>query len=217
MFVQNSKFNFKEVKNSIILNRIKNKFVIVLDFDGVITAPYELKVKYLNKLGYNLSNNNCSRDSCLAIGIRERDYEKASIHAYTSPPDVLPLEEGFLENFSKIRNLPNVLIFILTSRYDSMMGHMEEFLKYHNIKVDGVINTNNLEKYISLKDFGAKVFVEDTLSKIKQITIGWPDVFENCNLIFFKNAQNNLDKNNDERVGEVFGWKDLPSRILTLI
>ena len=69
-----------------------------------------------------------------------------SIKAYTESPNKLPLEKGFIENLLKINSLDNTTIFILTSRLDHMTGHLQKYLKYHKIKIDGIINTKNQSK-----------------------------------------------------------------------
>ena len=213
MFIQDKDLNLREIEDDQILNKIKGNFTIALDFDGIFTNPYELKIKYLQKLGYDLKGGQCGREFCLKLGMNEEDYERESIKAYTESVENLPLQNNFLQNFLKLRNLPRISIFILTSRYDYMIKHLQEYLKYHQIRVDGIINTNNQRKDIALKKIGARIFVEDTLSKIIQIIE--EDIFhEECSFILYRNLQNKFDQNDCKKIIEIYNWEDLSKIIL---
>ncbi|HUS49685.1 MAG TPA: AAA family ATPase, partial [Candidatus Paceibacterota bacterium] len=189
----------------------KDNFVIALDFDGVVTSPYKLKTQYINELGYNLSIEQCSRQDCVnKLGVKEEDYNIGSIKAYTEPPEKLPLEKDFLENFTKIRALKGISIFFVTSRFNEMLKHLKDYLDYHNIKVDGVINTENKSKTEVLKKIKASVFVDDSVFKLCQILEEDKEFAKNCSLVLYRNIQNKMQKNPDkERIIEVDNWNDL--------
>ena len=39
--------------------------ILALDFDGVISNPYHLKLKYINDFGYNIQLNECTYGLCV--------------------------------------------------------------------------------------------------------------------------------------------------------
>lgn len=215
IMIQDKDFNFIVEDYSKIHELVKNKFVIALDFDGVVTYPHTLKTQYINKLGYSIREDQSSRKSCLEnLGIKKEHYESASVKAYTESPEKLPLEKGFIDNFSKLRKLDKVAIIILTSRFDHMIKHMQEYLKFHNIKVNGIINVNYQNKIKGLKKINAKIFVEDTLFRIEEILEQDPEIHKECSLIYYRNQSNrNFDKHYKE-ISEVNGWQELFNIIL---
>lgn len=212
VYLQNKNFDLVEIKESEVLELVKNKFVVALDFDGVITNPHKLKADYINKLGYNLTEENSSREQCIAQGVKKEHYEKESIKAYTENPAILPLEEDLIGNFQKIRKLPNLLIFVLTSRFDYMIQHLKDYLKFHKIKIDGVINTNNTNKSESLNKINPNLFVEDTLSKLLGAKKNYNG--STCKFILYRNIQNKKDTLSDKGLKDVNGWKDLSEMII---
>jgi len=186
---------------------MKNRFVIALDFDGVVTDPYKLKTFYLNEKGYNLSEEQSSALSCINKGITKEDYEYATKKAFTSSPEILPLVPDFIEVFKRIKKLNQIKIFIITSRENDLLDHLKNFLGYHQIKVDGIINTNKKNKINDLIKIGARVFIDDSpfnffqmLNGKKELKIKW---------ILFRNIQNKLEKKPSKEIVEVGGWKEL--------
>lgn len=209
MFIQDINFNFIELDEKEILKIIKNKFVIALDFDGVITSPYKLKTKYLNQFGYNIKEEQCGYDACIKkLKINEKHYVKALFRAFTETPDKLFLEKDFMENFTKIKNLKKTVIFIITNRNDNMLKHLEEYLKYYKIKVDGIIHTKNQNKLCALKKIGAKIFVEDSPFGLSQILID-KKFLRKCCLVLYRNIQNKIEPNPNKKIIEVYNWNDL--------
>ncbi|MBT4531452.1 sugar nucleotide-binding protein [archaeon] len=212
-FKQNKNFNLEAIEKKELSQMIKNQFVIAIDFDGVITSPFKLKAKYLNELGLNLKEDQCQRKDCLKRGIKLEDYKKKSIQAYTSPPQNLPLQEDFCEILDKIKNIENSKIFIVTSRYDQMVKHLEEYLKYHKIKIGGVINTNKSEKLSILKMINAKIFIDDDIEILKQIIDEESSPSKIDKLIFYKNAGNKSEQKLSTFVEEVNNWSEVWQRI----
>ena len=209
IFAQDSSFKFFETDKENISRIIKNKIVIALDFDGVITNPHKIKAEYLKKINPHITEEKTSRKACLESGMKKEEYEKESIRAYTESPEKLPLEEGFIENFLKIRNKANIAIFILTSRYNEMLKHLEEYLKYHKIKIDGVINTQSENKLIGLKEINAKIFVEDVPSKLREILEKDNKILNECLFVLYRNVSNRKDKKPHEKIIEVKNWGEL--------
>lgn len=212
IYIQDNNFNFIDISEYKILNLVKDKFVIALDFDGVITDPYKLKTFYLNEKGYRLKENECSVISCLNKGVSKEDHEYASQKAFTTEPRNLPLEKDFLKYFNKINDLNEIKIFILTSRNEGMLKHLEEYLRYYQIKVDGVVNTKNKNKSESLIKIKANIFVDDSPFKLWQILKENNNI--NCKLILYRNVQNSLEKKPSSKVIEVNGWEELINVIM---
>lgn len=213
MFKQNKKFELEELSKKEVQEIINKKFVIALDFDGVITSPYKLKAQYLHELNSKVSPFKCNREDCINLGIKEEDYERQSIKAYTQSPDKLPLEDGFIENYSKIRESGEIATFIVTSRYDFMLKHFEDCLKYHQISFDGVINTNRKSKLIGLEKISANIFVDDDISKINEIINEDERISEKCQLILYKNIHNKHKGAINSKIKEIYGWNNLSKEI----
>jgi len=212
MIIQDESLNF--VEKGICAfekeNRLGSKFVIALDFDGVISYPYKLKTQYLNDLGYDIKEEQCGYEVFVRqLGNSQEDYERALFRAYTEKPGVLPLEHGFMSNFLKIKKLKDVLIFIITSRYDNMLKHLEEYLKYHQIKISAIINTKNKNKSEALEKINANVFVEDSPFRLKQIFSEKMEILKKCTFILLRNRANQVEKSPDDRILEVSTWDRL--------
>jgi|SRR3989344_55537 len=211
--IQDKDFNFKDAEYGECNKLIENKYVIALDFDGVITSPGEIKKLYINRLGYNLQLNEVEKNICLSKGVSLEDYKKASYKAYTERPSILPLEKDFKEVFYKLRNLKEIAIFIVSSRYDHMVSHLEEFLKYNKIKLDGIICTSEKNKIDALMEINANIFIDDSFSKLKDIIDNNKKFHKKCLLFFFRNNQNKNIRIEDNKIKEVAGWKELENII----
>jgi len=216
VFVQDENLNFLEIENKKVSDIIKDKFVIAFDFDGVVTNPHELKARYINDLGYNIAPTQCERHVCVDIlKIPLEDYEKGSIMGYTASPDKLQLENGFKENFSRIKNLKKTSLFFVTSRYNNTINHMQNYMKYYKIKVDGIIYTENKTKTESLNLINAQIFTEDSPKKLEKILLEDPLFYEKCNLILYRNIANKIELNPDENsILEVDNWRNLADTII---
>jgi hypothetical protein len=214
MLLQTDTFNFLEIGDDKIDALVEGKFVIVLDFDGVITSPYVLKTQYLNQLGYRISESECSALSCLKRGIPKKDHDYATLHAFTTEPEHLPLEKDFLFYFKKLKNLKHVAFFVLTSRTDNMLEHLKSYLAYHSIRVDGVVHTNNKNKTAYLARIKSSIFVDDTPFKLWQIICEDKNFLKRSKLILYRNIQNASEKNPSREIIEVDAWKTLFDIIL---
>ncbi len=216
MFIQDKNFNFIEIENEKILRIIKNKFVVACDFDGVVTNPHKLKTRYINELGYNIKPEQCGRHTCInVLGIPIKDYEKGSIRSYIENPDKLPLETDFKENFQRIRNLEKIALFFITSRYNYMIEHMQNYMGYHKIKVDGIIHTQNKNKTKPLKLINSQIFIDDSPKKIEGILLEDPKFYEICSLLLYRNIANKIEANPDkENIFKVDNWNDLTNFII---
>ncbi len=216
MFIQDKNFNFIEIENEKISEIIKDKFVVALDFDGVVTNPHELKTQYINELGYSITPEQCGRYTCInVLRIPLNDYEKGSIRSYTETPVKLPLEKIFIKNFNKLKNLEEIAIFFVTSRYDDMLHHLHEYTKYHKIKVDGIINTENKNKTQALKLINPKIFIDDSPKKLSEILEKEPKFYEKCSLILYRNIANKIKTNpNKKYIYEVDNWDNLTNIII---
>jgi len=219
IMTQDGDMNLTEINDASVFELVKSKFVLALDFDGVITSPYKLKTEYINqelkRRGQNIriEEKVSSRDDCLKLGIPVEIYDEASIRAYTERPEILPLTDGFLEVFKKIKELPNIAIFIVTSRYASMLKHLEEYLRYHNIKIQGIIHTENKNKRAPLNMLGANIFVDDTLSKVKELLNGEKNFSETGKIILFRNVSNE-DHPGMREILETWNWNELYNLII---
>jgi len=185
--------------------------IIAIDFDGVISNPYHLKLKYLQEFGYNISLNQTTYGQCVKNGIvKEEHYKIANQRALAAGPESVFLERDFIKYYKKLLNLPFDL-FIITSRSDSDMDVLHKILDYHSIKLAGVINTNNHNKYDALCDISADIFIEDNsffiMEIIKAISLNNND--NNMQIVFYINEVNVNESINNSSIIEVQGWKKL--------
>ena len=215
ILVQDENFNLIEKKENEVLDELKGNFIIALDFDGVVTSPHELKTKYINEFGYDLTKEQCSYEvSVKKLGVEKEKYREANIKADTQPPEKLPLEENFLENFSKIRSNNKIKIIIVTSRFDFMIEHLKNYLKHHGIKIDGIMNTCEKTKTQALKNINANIFVEDGASKLKDILDEDKNIINKTKLVLFRHIQNKVIEKPNENIIEIDNWNDLHDFIM---
>ena len=59
------------------------KKIIAIDFDGVISNPYHLKLKYLREYGYNISINQTPYGQCVKTGIVNEKHYKTANNTYS--------------------------------------------------------------------------------------------------------------------------------------
>jgi len=215
MLIQDKDFNFVEFPEEKIPELIDGKFVIALDFDGVITNPHKFKTKYINQAlreigaDFTISEEQCSRKVCLGLGIPKEVYEKASIRGYAESQEILLLEKGFAENFKKLRALEKIIIIILTSRHDYMIKHLQKYLSYYKIRVDGIIHTKGGSKAEPLRIINAKIFVEDDVYKLEKMLKEDSRLFEKYLLVLYRNISNRIEKSPNKNIMEIDNWNDL--------
>lgn len=207
-FIQTKDFGFVEISDEKLTDIVKDKFVIALDFDGVVTAPYKLKTYYLNQLGYKLTEEQSSAISCLKLNVTKEHHEYATKKAFTTPPKELPLEKDFLKYFKKLQK-GYYKIFLITSRTEDMLEHLERYLKYHKLRFDGIINTKNKSKTEALRKIRAKIFVEDSPFKIKQMLYEDHHLIEKCFFVIYRNKQNLMERSPNGNIFETNNWKKL--------
>jgi hypothetical protein len=210
MIIQDQDFNFETVGDEIISNLVRDKFVIALDFDGVVTNHIGLKTKYINDFGYTLREDQCSYEVCVRrMGIDSIHYKLGLIGADMGAPGVLPLEDGFLVNFDKIRAINDVVVIVLTSRFNFMLDHLREYLKYHRIRVDGIMHTLEKSKTDYLKKINAHMFIDDSPHKLKRVLDDDMGLFNRTDFILFRNLENNPENNPHEDIIEIDNWDGL--------
>src|SRR3989344_5057765 len=214
-FIQDEKFEFVKISDREISNLAKEKFTVALDFDGVVTAPYKLKTHYLNQRGYKITEEQCSPVSCLKLNVTKEDYDYATKKAFTTSPEDLPLEKDFLKYFERLKKIERCKLFLITSRTEDMLDHLEKYLKYHKLKFDVIINTENKSKTWAIKIIKAKIFVDDSPFKIWQIMKEDKEILESCRIILYRNIQNKLEKSPSEDIKETNNWKELFNIIKT--
>jgi len=209
ILVQDENFDLVEGDENEVLENIKEKLVVAIDFDGVITCPGTLKTKYINELGYNLREDQTEKDICIPLGVSKENYTRGSRRAYMETPEVLPLENHFLEIFRGLRKSENVALFILSSRYTYMLPHLENFLKFHKLKFDGIVNTTDTNKIHGLRKLGADVMIEDGIGKLRDILREDGEFHNKCSLVLLRNNENKNMSVQGSPIIEVQDWKEL--------
>lgn len=187
------------------------KFVVGLDFDGVITDPYPKKAELLRKKGHDIKDEETGYETAVrTLGIAEEDYRAAVREAYTQPADSLPLVPDCIEGLEKLKEL-GCGICIITARPDDMKDHLTKVLDHHNIHVDEIVNTRNENKSRALKLRNCSVFVDDQPYSINRIIFDSPDI--SCTLILLENKFNLQEPAVDERAIKAHDWKEVSKLI----
>jgi len=194
------------------------KKIIAIDFDGVISNPYHLKLKYLREYGYNISINQTPYGQCVKTGIvNEKHYKTANQKALSAGPNRVVLEMGFLKCYEKLLELP-CQYFIVTSRNDKDMKPLHNILNYHKIKFDGIINTNNQNKYYTLCDISADVFIEDNAHFLQKVLrLLKEDLKNNLHIIYYVNQANKNEKIIEPKVKQIESWENIYKYLELLI
>jgi len=197
-----------------IIGMLKAKFIIALDFDGVITSPYKLKTEYINQFGHNISEEGSGYDACVRKGdVSEEHYKEASLKALTESTDRLPLQDNFMDNYNSIVGLRDAAVYIVTSRYESMLDHLSKYLDHHDIFVNGIFHTSSENKATVLRKIKADLFVDDSPYQISQILKMDSKIADECSLVLFRTKANEIEDSPDNRVIEISGWSELASLI----
>jgi len=197
-----------------IVGVLKGKFIVALDFDGVITSPHKLKTEYINQFGHNISEEESGYDACVRKKrIPEKDYAEASLRALTESIDKLPLQDNFMDNYKDIAKLEDTAIYIVTSRDDSMLDHLSSYLDHHGIFVNGVFHTSSENKATVLRQIKADVFVDDSPYQISEILKMDNKIADACAMVLFRVKANEIEQSPDKRVIEISGWNELAGLI----
>ena len=193
------------------------KKTIAIDFDGVITNPYHLKLKYIRKFGYEISINQTPYGQCVKNGIvNEKHYNIANHKALSAGPESVHLEKDFLKYYEKLLKLPNKY-FIVTSRKDKDMSSLYDIINYYGVEFDGIINTNNKNKYHTLLDISADLFIEDSAYFITQvIRLLKKDSKKTLQIIYYLNQANENESVINQNVKQLKGWENIYKYIKTI-
>lgn len=200
MYLQTKTWKFKKISNTLFFkNYKKGCFTIVFDFDGVFTSPQEIKARLINKLGYKIRPHETEAEYCIKFKkVKEENYKKATIDAYTKFLMRTPLAKGVDPYFYKVKKL-SIKLYVLSSRSDDMIMWLEPYLKKYRLIFGGIFNTNDGPKRKLLALLRPDVFVEDSPYKLR-------DVFEDqgckkvntklkqCKFILLRNVANKHSK-----------------------
>jgi hypothetical protein len=175
--------------------------VLAMDFDGIWVSSEEYKSKLLKAKGLNIKPPHTSRDRTLAMGVPFDDYMEVSVRAGLDILEHGTPEPGLDKYWNKITKMPELKIYIITSRYDKMIPPLIRFIQKHKTHVDGVFNVNNEPKKEIIERLSPDVFVEDSLIKLSQVLSnshndsGLSNTnLTNCDFVLFRNLGNSQDK-----------------------
>lgn len=184
--------------------------IIAIDFDGVISNPYGIKLKILKKMGYDVSMDQITYGGCVKSGIvSEADYKYANKMALNAGPHLVYLEQDFLFYYKKLLKLP-YKYFIVSSRNDIDMKVLQSIIQHYDIKFDGIINTNNKNKYFSLLDINASILIEDNSFFIEEIINELKKNKKNkIKIVYYKNSVNSNEELNSKYIKSLQGWKNV--------
>lgn len=190
--------------------------VLAIDFDGVFSSSHEHKSYFLKKAGYAVEPGDTASGRVTGLGVPKEVYERESMKAYVDMLPEAPTEPDMSEYWPKVREIPNLKIYIVTSRYDHMLEVMFGYLKKHAVGVDGVFNVNNTVKKDVLARLKPDVFVDDSPKKIYAL-FDDPDTcrrmdqtLSECEFVLFRNISNSYEKETQGKVVDLNGgWNKL--------
>lgn len=192
------------------------RFVIVLDFDGIITNPHSMKSETFKRYGYDIKPAHTSRGYIInALKLKRKFYEKISYEVNIKNLDSVPLEKNSKEVIDKLYRDKRFLVFIVTSRRENEIKPVLRYLDKHQININGLFNTNRESKSKILKKLKPDIFVDDTISKIYNILSSTvKKELSNCTFILYGNITNKEDSQLKFNVIRVDGsWEELESII----
>ena len=184
--------------------------ILALDFDGVISNPYHLKLKYINDFGYNIQLNECTYGLCVKTNkVDPLHYKIANEKALSAEPDKIKLVDGFLKYYYLLQRF-SVKTFIVTSRSDHQMNSLIDIIDSYNLKFYDIINTNGRNKIEALTLISADSFVEDNSFFIPSGKKFYASkISKNISFIYYVNEINVNEKLNDPRIKKIHSWKSL--------
>lgn len=185
--------------------------ILALDFDGVISNPYHLKLKYINDFGYNIKMNECTYGLCVKTNkVDPHHYKVANEKALNSGSDKIKLVDGFLEHYNLLQRFP-LKIYIITARSNYQMNSLIDILDFYNLKFYDIINTNGRSKIEALSLISADTFVEDNSFFLSQVVKEFYAIkkSKDINFVYYKNEMNVNEKLDDPRIKTVNNWNSL--------
>jgi len=197
---------------------MKNK-ILAIDFDGVISNPYIVKLKILERFGYQIRIDQTTFGECVKTGIvRKEHYEIANQNALAAGPNKIVLEVDFIKYYKKLFNLPFDL-YLVTSRVDKDMDVLYSILEYYNIKMDYIVNTNKKNKYFTLCDISADFHIEDNSFYVSEILkeLKSNNTNKGFKLIYYINNANANEKIINNDVMSIRGWQKLYYYLLNTV
>ena len=218
-WIQNKNLEF-ELKNL----EINTKNNIALDFDGVITNPISLKKEYLTNKGYTISTQITTKKEIILEMQNQKkiseqqankEYDEMIMYLYVDNMKEIPLFKDAKETINEL-NGAGRNVYIVTSRYNTNQRYelktALEYLKENEIKISGLINTNNKSKKDALKKIKPIIYVDDSLSKITEIyddsdCLKIIPELQNTKFYLFNSASNESTLPNN--IKTIHNWKQI--------
>jgi len=147
----------------------KNKIVVAIDFDGVITHPHKIKADILRERGFNIKDTETERSYCTTkLQIPKKEYEFATNKANVEDIMKLPLERGAKKSIDNL-NKKGVEFIVVTSRFDNEIPAVINYIKHHKLKIKKIINVNYSTKTEVIKKISPHFFIEDIDTKLNDV------------------------------------------------
>lgn len=187
---------------------------IGLDFDGVITDPINLKIKLARELlGLELTPENATKEKILGNGVDVDKYNQIFRGVISSNRryelDLTPNAKDVID-----RLYENHKIYIITSRHNDQIPYVKDWLEHKGIKYHLLINTSDQSKNQACIENKIKVYLDDDLHKLEQITNNHTLLFLLTRPYNKDNSNQELRKNNIQRVND---WKAFYNKIKHLL
>ncbi|ELZ51169.1 hypothetical protein C465_04339 [Halorubrum distributum JCM 9100] len=185
--------------------------MIAVDFDGVVTSPHALKSQEFQIRGYDISEQQTDRNYCLNVrNIEKADYEAVSHAVNVARLDQVPIRNKAAAGLQQLVD-EGLYPVLVTSRHDEEIPPMLRYVRKHRLPVSEYLNTGRDPKIDAAKTLGARIIVDDSLSKLERFL---EEEDGEWTLIFFQNKANSYVESVPERVHVVDGWDALVTCIL---
>jgi uncharacterized HAD superfamily protein len=207
------------LKRTEIPEKAKKTLRIAVDFDGVVTNPHKRKKIELNRLGYSVSEAQSSRDYCVnVLKISIYEYRKAATRANVKGLLDIPLEKDAKKALNCLRD-EGIQVYLVTSRMDDELKPLALYLRKHDLKVSGFLNSNEKSKIEVLLRLQADLYIDDSISKIFSV-INDADYLKglsHCHCCLFRNEANEYIKiSKRDGIDIVSSWKEIVLKALEM-
>lgn len=190
--------------------RTPNK-AIAIDFDGVITRPHAKKAAAFSAAGYDITPADTSRKQCLdQTEMSEGVYEQIVRTINVPELDSVPLNPEVSDGLERL-TAAGFCPVIVTSRYDTEVGAMRQYIIENELPVFGYLNTGRQPKRNPIEELGAEAFIDDSASKLEPFLGTYSTQTE---LFFFQHEANSNTTPSRKTVSIVESWQAFVDAII---
>ena len=142
MFVHRRNGNYEEISNTEFFNSYTKgtERILAIDFDGVWVSCAEYKSELFKKAGYDIPLEITNRDLATGAGVPTEIYMNVSKKAGLEILEHGIIEPDLKNSWAELMKIPDLKVYIVTSRYDYMIPVVLSLIKKTETFVDGIFN-----------------------------------------------------------------------------